>query len=43
MVKNRDVATLLSIIQAHSENGTIVHSDQWAAFRHVASTSSGQA
>ena len=37
MVQNRDAATLLPIIQAHSENGTIVHSDQWAAYRHVAS------
>ena len=37
MVQNKDTVTLLPIIQAHSENGTIVHSDQWAAYRHVAS------
>ena len=37
MVQNRDTATLLPIIQAYSENGTIVHSDQWVAYRHVAS------
>ena len=36
MVQNRDVATLLPSIQAHLENGTIVHSDQWAAYKRVA-------
>ena len=37
VVPQRDAATLLPIIQAHVANGTIVHSDQWAAYRQVAS------
>ena len=31
-----DAVTLLPIIQAHDVNGTIIHSDQWAAYRQVA-------
>ena len=30
-----DAATLLPIIQQHILPGTIVHSDQWAAYRRV--------
>ena len=32
-----DAVTLLPITQAHDANGTIIHSDQWAAYRQVAS------
>ena len=37
VVPQRDAATLLPISQAHVANGTIIHSDQWAAYRQVAS------
>ena len=37
IVDQRDAATLLPIIQAHVANGSIVHSDQWAAYNQVAS------
>ena len=33
----RDAATLLPIIQAHSAPGTIIHSDEWSAYRRVSS------
>ena len=35
IVQRRDAATLLPIIQAHTAPGSIVHSDDWAAYRRV--------
>ena len=37
IVHRRDATTLRAIIQAHVQNGTIVHTDQWAAYNSVAS------
>ena len=37
IVQQRDAATLLPIIQAHTAPGTIIHSDDWSAYRRVAS------
>lgn len=37
IVSNRSQATLLPIIQSHTQPGTIVWSDEWAAYRNVAS------
>ena len=37
IVHQRDAATLLPIIQAHSAPGTIIHSDEWSAYYRVAS------
>ena len=37
VVAQRDAATLLPIIQAHLAPGTIIHSDQWAAYNQVSS------
>ena len=37
IVQQRDAATLLPIIQAHTAPGTTVHSDDWSAYRQVAS------
>ena len=36
IVQTRDAATLLPIIQQHVAPGTIIHSDQWRAYRRVA-------
>lgn len=37
IVAQRDAATLLPIIRTHVASGSIVHSDQWAAYGQVAS------
>ena len=37
IVQQRDAAALLPIIQAHTAQGTTVHSDDWSAYRRVAS------
>ena len=34
-VQDRTAQTLLPIIQRHLHPGTIVHSDQWSAYRQV--------
>ena len=35
IVPDRSAATLLPIMQQHLRSGTIVHSDEWAAYRRV--------
>ena len=37
IVARRDATTLLPIIQAHVASGTIVHSDEWRAYRRIPS------
>ena len=41
IVQCRDAATLLPIIQAHTAPGSIVHSDDWAAYHTGVYTSWG--
>ena len=36
VVERRDAPTLLPIIQQHVLPGTVIHSDDWRAYRHVA-------
>lgn len=38
IVDNRDAATLYSIIQAHTHPGTIIWSDQWAAYNRLSTS-----
>ncbi len=35
VVDCRDTQTLLPIIQAHTLPGSVIHSDQWAAYSHI--------
>ena len=35
VVPQRNAATLLPIIQSHTQPGTIIHSDQWKAYNQV--------
>ena len=35
IVPQRDAATLLLLINAHVAPGTIIHSDEWAAYNRV--------
>ena len=35
LVANKDAQTLLPILQQHLRSGTVVHSDEWAAYRRV--------
>ena len=37
LVPNRQATTLYPIIQAHVTNGTTVYSDEWSAYRQIAS------
>ena len=38
IVDARDAAMFLPIIQAHTAPGTIIHSDEWAAYASIAAT-----
>lgn len=43
IVTNRDAATLIPIMQAHIQPGTVIWSDKWAAYNTVSTVVTGVA